>query len=662
MFYLDNKSGSKTMPMPQDKVSDEPLWFVEDKDAPSYPGADWFNIVTLELINILKLGGVSPDKFKFNQIALVLAELMAAQSRIVASINEGLAKTADGEYFSVPQGVESENAFIYYRNNDGIADVVSALAGEAALQKLRNEIYDLRTSEQVLQPLLAGQQAFAITDSDGKAALTIDENAVVEIFNLLVSAGKVRLKNGGVLADVVNTIFDSGDAAFAIADSSNAYALKIDFDGTTHIVKLQLKEPSSMTFENNKTLQDYLPEEIEVIDTAFAIVDEKDKYPLRIKNDGTVDIQKLAINEDKTVLSDGRTLADALSQGGEESKGHFDIQLVSGALYARDLNTQKRYLIKDSGVTSAEIESEHVVFKVGSDDFYAALPDGKVFKRFPSMRLSCIGDSLTNGYINGVDTDAYPFKLGALLNIPVEKRGWSGRASGDIALRMGATVVKLTVTGNTIPASGAVVVTLVDPATGYRSGMLDNYPEGTLAGVTGTLSRSESNVWTFTRKTAGSAVPCPPGSEYLHNGYPTANDGMVITWMGRNNYESMFAEVMRDQQQFTQWITTLNKQQIVIGITNTADEPRGSANYDAIRRVNSELAAAYPGRYFDAMRYLIDHGLSDAGITPTAQDLTDISKDIIPSSLRIDNTHFNAVGYQLIANQLYQLIQQLGWK
>lgn len=132
--------------------------------------------------------------------------------------------------------------------------------------------------------------------------------------------------------------------------------------------------------------------------------------------------------------------------------------------------------------------------------------------------------------------------------------------------------------------------------------------------------------------------------------------------MGRNNYESMFAEVMRDQQQFTQWITTLNKQQIVIGITNTADEPRGSANYDAILRVNSELAAAYPGRYFDAMRYLIDHGLSDAGITPTAQDLTDISKDIIPSSLRIDNTHFNAVGYQLIANQLYQLIQQLGWK
>ncbi len=57
MYYLDNKSGVVIMPPPQDTQSDTPLWFSEDKDAPSYPGADWFNIVTLELINILKLGG-----------------------------------------------------------------------------------------------------------------------------------------------------------------------------------------------------------------------------------------------------------------------------------------------------------------------------------------------------------------------------------------------------------------------------------------------------------------------------------------------------------------------------------------------------------------------------------------------------------------------------
>ncbi|VFS20626.1 Uncharacterised protein [Serratia liquefaciens] len=38
MYYLDNKSGVVIMPPPQDTQSDTPLWFSEDKDAPSYPG------------------------------------------------------------------------------------------------------------------------------------------------------------------------------------------------------------------------------------------------------------------------------------------------------------------------------------------------------------------------------------------------------------------------------------------------------------------------------------------------------------------------------------------------------------------------------------------------------------------------------------------------
>ena len=633
---------------------EEDVYLISEKDEVKGGVSGTANIQAKQLAN--------RTQWLRNMIAGVMSADRPYQNEAEAQHDIDVGKIPPDAIFNVRS--ESDMAWVdEYRNHNGVAEKTGKSSPTlSALESLLGELQSLEESGRLLFPMARDDYTFAIVDAANRAAIAIDEHAVVEIFNLLISTGKVRLKNGGVLADVVNTIFDSGDAAFAITDPDNTYALKIGFDGSTHIARLSISSPSEMKFDNGRTLQDYVNKEISITNTAFAITDENGKSAIAIKNDGTVDVYKLSLNDKKTFLPDGRTLYDALLQGGDRTKDRFDTQITSGALYVRDLNTQKRYLIKDSGVTSAEIEGEHVVFKVGSDDFYAALPDGKVFKRFPSMRLSCIGDSLTNGYINGVDTDAYPFKLGALLNIPVEKRGWSGRASGDIALRMGATVVKLTVIGNTIPASGAVVVTLVDPATGYRSGMLDNYPEGTLAGVTGTLSRSESNVWTFTRKTAGSAVPCPPGSEYLHNGYPTANDGMVITWMGRNNYESMFAEVMRDQQQFTQWITTLNKQQIVIGITNTANEPRGSANYDAILRVNSELAAAYPGRYFDAMRYLIDHGLSDAGITPTAQDLTDISKDIIPSSLRIDNTHFNAVGYQLIANQLYQLIQQLGWK
>ncbi len=137
MFYLDNKSGVQVMPKPKDSISDVPLWFTEEKDNASYPGADWFNIVTLELLNVLKLGGITPDKFKFNQLALVLSELMGAQSRIANSKEEGISSTTNGQFFSVPQGPESSLSFIYYRNDNGNAVEVARVASDKAIDELK---------------------------------------------------------------------------------------------------------------------------------------------------------------------------------------------------------------------------------------------------------------------------------------------------------------------------------------------------------------------------------------------------------------------------------------------------------------------------------------------------------------------------------------------
>lgn len=128
MYHLDNPSGVSVMPKVQEVKSETPLYFTEQKDQATYPGADWFNIITAELLNILKLGSVAPDKFKFNQIATVLAELindrLAAQSQVFDSKEEGLQRTVDGQYFSVPQS--SGNAsFIYYKNVSGAAREVT---------------------------------------------------------------------------------------------------------------------------------------------------------------------------------------------------------------------------------------------------------------------------------------------------------------------------------------------------------------------------------------------------------------------------------------------------------------------------------------------------------------------------------------------------------
>ncbi|HHE3594931.1 TPA: tail fiber protein [Pasteurella multocida] len=80
MYALDNDSGVQTMPEVKAKKfnHNEPRWFTEGGNgvAPSYPGADWFNIVQAELLNILIEANITPDKSQLNQITLAIKEVV----------------------------------------------------------------------------------------------------------------------------------------------------------------------------------------------------------------------------------------------------------------------------------------------------------------------------------------------------------------------------------------------------------------------------------------------------------------------------------------------------------------------------------------------------------------------------------------------------------
>ncbi|EPG4110179.1 endo-N-neuraminidase [Klebsiella pneumoniae] len=71
MYHLDNTSGVPEMPEPKDTQSISPRWFGESQEQGgiSWPGADWFNIIQAELINLVVEAGLSPDKSSFDQIA-----------------------------------------------------------------------------------------------------------------------------------------------------------------------------------------------------------------------------------------------------------------------------------------------------------------------------------------------------------------------------------------------------------------------------------------------------------------------------------------------------------------------------------------------------------------------------------------------------------------
>lgn len=95
MFHLDNNSGIDVMPGIKQTLSRLTKWFTEgdSQTPPSYPGADWFNIVQAELLNVLKGAEIGPDKAKLNQLSssikkMILSEKVKLSSAVNSSAED----------------------------------------------------------------------------------------------------------------------------------------------------------------------------------------------------------------------------------------------------------------------------------------------------------------------------------------------------------------------------------------------------------------------------------------------------------------------------------------------------------------------------------------------------------------------------------------------
>lgn len=116
MYALDNKSGIKQMPEIPEVFSKEPLWFTEGRDgnAPSYPGAHWFNIIQAELLNVLKEAGIEPNKTDLTQLAKAL-QVLSGQVESIDALRE-FEPTREGQRVVVkmPQSQFGFGYAVYY--------------------------------------------------------------------------------------------------------------------------------------------------------------------------------------------------------------------------------------------------------------------------------------------------------------------------------------------------------------------------------------------------------------------------------------------------------------------------------------------------------------------------------------------------------------------
>lgn len=287
--------------------------------------------------------------------------------------------------------------------------------------------------------------------------------------------------------------------------------------------------------------------------------------------------------------------------------------------------------------------------------------------------IYCAGDSLTFGTGDELSLGGWPGRLATLTGLSVVNGGVAGQSSSDIALRQGGLVPLVTVDANTIPSSGTVAVTSLKPSTSWRTANAFSFA-GYVVDTAGveqpvTLAHSGSSTvpdksWTLARTSGSGAITIAADTPFYVKANDAYTSSILIAWTGRNNSSpNIYRNAKRDALAMIRHLNPNTPRYLVLSIINSTAEGTGTSNYGLIAEANAELAAEFGDNYVDIRGYLIANGLSDAGITPTGTDLTNIAADTIPTSLRAtaDPLHLNAAGYAVVAAYLQSVLVVKGW-
>lgn len=241
----------------------------------------------------------------------------------------------------------------------------------------------------------------------------------------------------------------------------------------------------------------------------------------------------------------------------------------------------------------------------------------------------------------------------------VSNQGIGGETSTQVAARAGAVPTAITLTGDSLPASGTVVATTSTNVPSSQSGTL----VGTVAGVPVTLSYSGGSILVQRREAVAASSSVPAASSLSLEAGSVLAYWRQIIWVGRNDIDNAAATAPSVVAANIAAIVAASKagKYIILSVLNRLSEPSSGSAYGYVAATNALLSATYGTRFLDIRAYLIAHGLSDASISATAQDLADIANDTVPTSLRSDDIHLNASGYTVVGQQVYAKLQSLGW-
>lgn len=279
--------------------------------------------------------------------------------------------------------------------------------------------------------------------------------------------------------------------------------------------------------------------------------------------------------------------------------------------------------------------------------------------------LAFFGDSLT---IGAGGTAPYGNIVGAALDgRPVVSDGIVGQIASRIAVRQGGVPLKISVEGNKLNGIQPVKITKLSSLFLTTSSNGDEYSRtGTVNGVRCTIRRKavtgQDDLYTITPTTV-SVIDIPADSEFLLEDAARLKTATQILWYGRNNIGKTGAEeeIISSLDSSIAYITAPARY-IVLGVLISANENKGSDNFNQTAAINAKLSTKY-GELFVEMTPPTDAEMAAIGYSPTTADLADLENMNFPRGMRMDIIndviHLNDRGYQIVANRVIEKLKAL---
>ncbi len=305
--------------------------------------------------------------------------------------------------------------------------------------------------------------------------------------------------------------------------------------------------------------------------------------------------------------------------------------------------------IADGYITVSDLEDGGIyTFCVQYDDESCYLCS--IAAKLLPTRILCWGDSLSNGY---------PYELRSIVGIQTKNYAVGADTAEHVAMKMGA--IPVYVAPFTIPASkDDVKIELLDEKH-QPIASLGYYGTGglspvTVNGVEGALYNRDDGCYYFKRMDLSpyEEVEVRDYTRVITQGMKDqrSNDIHIIFNGTDDSYSSGEAyKLIEVQKKMIDHIGT--DRYIVIGLTCLEYFPN-------IADFNADMSREYGEHFLDFRSYVLERGMADAGITPTSQDIADITAGEIPTSLRIDEIHGNDAFDKLLAQQVYNKLIELG--